>query len=36
VQSGDQPLVLRVLQWVVARRPEKGAFCCVDVVVNGE
>ena len=36
VQSSDQPLVLRVLQWVVARRPEQGALYCVDAVVNGE
>lgn len=34
VQSGDQPLVLRVLQSVVARTPEKGALCCVDAEVK--
>jgi hypothetical protein len=25
---------LRVLQWVVARTPEKGALCCVDAEVK--
>jgi NAD(P)-dependent dehydrogenase (short-subunit alcohol dehydrogenase family) len=34
-QSGDPPLVLRVLQWLVARTPEKGALCYVDAAMKG-
>ncbi|PMD40170.1 putative short-chain dehydrogenase [Hyaloscypha variabilis F] len=35
-QSGEPPLILRVLQWLVARTPEKGALCYVDAASKGE